>query len=109
MMLKERTRRKMMYSIGYSPSLEKYILSSIVCWIAWYNRFFEISKEEYDLYKTDIKQLDRIAYECHEQETTSNRFLCSEKEEENTPAQLELHSVLSEGFIPFDYNKCKFI
>lgn len=98
-----------MYSIGYSPSLDKYILSSIVCWIAWYNRFFEISKEEYDLYKTDLKQLDRIALECHEQGTASKRFICSQKEEENTPAQLELHSILSKGLISFDYNKCKFI
>ncbi|MBP3458643.1 MAG: ABC transporter ATP-binding protein [Lachnospiraceae bacterium] len=109
MLMEERTRREKMYSIGYSPSLEKYILSCVVCWIAWYNRYFEISKEEYDLYKTDIEQLDRIAHECHEWGEFSERFLCSEENEENSPAQSETYSLLKEGLVPFDKTKCEFI
>ena len=45
---KEKINREKYYSAGYSPELGKYVLACVVPWVAWYNRYYEISKEEYD-------------------------------------------------------------
>ena len=44
----EKINRDKYYSIGYSPELDKYVLACVVTWIAWYNRYYEISEEEYN-------------------------------------------------------------
>ena len=54
----QKTRSSKYYCIGYSKTLQKYILSSVVKWIAWYNRYFEISEEEYNYSKDKLELLD---------------------------------------------------
>ena len=43
----EKINRDKYYSVGYSPELDKYVLACTVTWVAWYNRYYEISEEEY--------------------------------------------------------------
>ena len=86
----QKVRRDKYYFIGYSPELDKYILACAVAWIAWYNRYYEITKEEYDLFGTD--ELDELADTLYKQGRNSKRFLFSEKKEENDPKQLELRN-----------------
>jgi hypothetical protein len=42
----EKVNNKKLYSIGYNDKLNKYILSCVVPWAVWYNRYYEISEEE---------------------------------------------------------------
>ena len=56
--------------------------------IAWYERYYEISEYEYEMFGSD--ELDSIAERVREEGTTSARFLFSEKNEENTNNQLEM-------------------
>lgn len=84
----EKVRRDKYYFIGYSPDLDKYILACAVAWIAWYNRYYEITKEEYDLFGS--AELDELADTMYKQGRNSNRFLFSEKKEENDKKQLDL-------------------
>lgn len=83
MLEREKVRSSKYYSIGYSPSLKKYILSSVVTWIAWYNRYFEITQEEYNFSETNVDLLDEIAHQCQLYGVLSGRFICSDKTEEN--------------------------
>lgn len=77
----EKINREKYYSVGYSPELKKYILADVVTWVAWYNRYFEITKDEYDSFGTEA--LDVIADLVHKEGTASRRFLFSDKKEEN--------------------------
>lgn len=83
----EKTNHDMYYSIGYSPELGKYILACTITWVTWYKRYYEISKEEYALFGT--KKLDEIAKTLYEQGCASERFLFSEKKEENSKKNAE--------------------
>lgn len=87
---KEKVRSGKLYRIGYIPYLNKYVLANVVCWIAWYDRFYEISETEYLLYKTDLAKLDALAAELVDPCCGSERFLFSEKKEENTAERSEL-------------------
>lgn len=87
---KEKVRSDKLYRIGYIPCLNKYVLVNVVCWIAWYDRFYEISETEYMLYRTDLAKLDALAAELFDPCYRSERFLFSEKKEENTAEQSEL-------------------
>lgn len=84
---KEKVRTTKYYSIGFSPYLKKYVLSVVVTWVAWYNRYYEISEEEYLYSKNDIEQLDMLAKECLEAGSSSERFLYADKIEENNMEQ----------------------
>lgn len=53
----------------------------MVPWVAWYDRYFEISEVEYNSFGSD--SLDRLALELNSSGTTSPRFLFSDKNEEN--------------------------
>lgn len=84
----EKVRSEKCYSVGYVPGLDKYVLVCVVPWIAWYNRYFEITKDEYDSFENN--QLDELAKLLYQQGTQSTRFLFSDKNEENTREQLKL-------------------
>ena len=84
----EKVNRNKYYFVGYSPELNKYVLACTITRIAWYNRYYEISKEEYDLFGS--AELDELADTLYRQGTDSERFLFSEKKEENDQKQPEL-------------------
>ena len=84
----ERVRSEKYYSVGYNSKIKKYLLADVIPWIAWYERYFEISEYEYEMFGSD--ELDSIAERAREEGTTSVRFLFSEKNEENTEKQLEM-------------------
>lgn len=44
----EKVRSEKLYCVGYLKTLGKYILSQTVPASAWYNRYYEITKEKYD-------------------------------------------------------------
>ena len=44
----EKVRSEKLYCVGYLKTLGKYILSQTVPASAWYNRYYEITKEQYD-------------------------------------------------------------
>ena len=83
----ERVRSEKYYSVGYNPKIKKYLLADVSTWIAWYERYFEISEDEYEMFGAD--ELDSIAEGFHKEGTASARFLFSIKDEENTTGQLE--------------------
>ncbi len=81
----EKINRDKYYSVGYSPKLKKYILVDVVTWVAWYNRYFEITEDEYDSFGT--AELDNIADLLHKDGNSPRRFLYSAKTEENNEEQ----------------------
>lgn len=84
----QKVNRDKYYFTAYSPELDKYVLADAVAWIAWYYRYYEISKEEYDSFGS--AELDELADTLHKQGRSSKRLLYSEKKEENDREQLEL-------------------
>lgn len=82
----EKINHEKYYSIGYNSKLKKYMLADVITWIAWYERYFEITEEEYNMFGTE--ELDELAESLHRVGTGSQRFLFSVKNEENTPEQL---------------------
>jgi len=79
----EKTRQDKYYSVGYDKTNNRYLLSVVVTWVAWYYRYYLISKEEYDWYETDLEKLDLLAEECYKAKTSNERFVYSGKIEEN--------------------------
>lgn len=73
------------YSVGYSEELNKYIL--LICItdesVGWFNRYYEITKEEYLWYNTNITLLNALANQCYKDKTNSSRFICSDLTKEN--------------------------
>ncbi|MDE6759954.1 MAG: hypothetical protein K2J90_04635 [Lachnospiraceae bacterium] len=41
------------FSIGYNHEMNIYIMAVEVTWIAWYQRYYAITQEDYMLYQTD--------------------------------------------------------
>ena len=58
----EKVRSEKLYCVGYLKKLGKYILSQTVPASAWYNRYYEITKEQYDSFGSE--SLDEFANEC---------------------------------------------
>ena len=81
------------YGVGYIRPINKFVLYTVVTWITWYNRYYEISEEEYHLF--DSGKLDELAEKLYKLENRTERFLFSDKNEENNEKhnekQLELH------------------
>ncbi|MBR6402280.1 MAG: ABC transporter ATP-binding protein [Eubacterium sp.] len=84
----KRIRSEKYYSVGYNSEINKYLLADVIAWVAWYERYFEISKDEYEMFGSD--ELDAIAERLHKEGTSSDRFLFSIKDAENTSVQLEM-------------------
>ena len=81
----EKVCKEKYYSVGYSVELKKYILVDVVTWVAWYNRYFEITEEEYNSFGTEV--LDNTADLLRKDGKNSKRFLFSDKTEENNEEQ----------------------
>ena len=87
----QKVRTKHFYTIGYCSEWKEYLLAITVPYVCWYEQYYIIQKDEYDLWKDNIDQLDTIAEECRENNIYSKRFLYSEMPQENTTKeQLEL-------------------
>ena len=74
---KEKVRSEHYYSVGYSNSLQKYVMAICITSISYYNDYYEISEEEYNMFGT--KELDDLSYSLVNQTSSSPRFLYSEK------------------------------
>lgn len=82
-----RVRTDKWYTVGWSPVLEKYVLAITVGWLANYERYYEISREEYEQMLTEPQALDESAQQLFAAVNNSERFICSEKSDENTAEQ----------------------
>ena len=76
------------YSVGYCAPVDKYMMAVLVTRVAWYEQYFEISEEEYNSFDTGA--LDDLYEQICRIGTSSSRFLFSDKNGENTKAQLAL-------------------
>lgn len=99
----EKVNTKLLYSVGYVPEVDKYILSCVVTWVAWYNRYYEITKEEYEAFGTE--RLDQLASRFRELECKSDRFLFSDRDEENTTEQNALRTGMKQKEIFYNVHK----
>lgn len=79
----EKVRNEKLYAIGYDETNHRYLLVVVVPEIVWYNRYYLISKVEYDWFESKIENLDLLAKECYETGIYNNRFLFSDKSSEN--------------------------
>ena len=77
----ELVRSEKLYRVGYMPDVDKYVIACVVPWVAWYDRYYEISKEEYDSFGSE--ELDKLAIELNTKGVKSDRFILSDKKEEN--------------------------
>ena len=80
----QKVRTKYFYTIGYCSEWKKYLLAITVTYVGWYEQYYIIQKDEYDLWKDNIDQLDAIVEECRKNNIHSKRFLYSEMPQENT-------------------------
>ena len=85
----EKVNQNKMFCLGKDIVRGEYIMAITVCEIAWYQQYFSISKEEFDLYEEKLDEFMNIYNECISSLSGSYRFLCSDKVKENTPQQLE--------------------
>ncbi len=74
-----------MYSVGIDEESRKFCMAVVVTWIAGYTRYFELTKEEYDLRENDLERLNGIAesFLRFPRPKDSERFLFSEMKDEN--------------------------
>ena len=77
-LIRQKVRRENFYSVGYSPGLKKYVMEITIPYIFYYQDYYEISKEEYDMFGT--VKLDQLASSLVTATTSSPRFLCSAKD-----------------------------
>ena len=74
---KEKVRTEHYYKVGYSKGLEKYVMAICITGSAYYNDYYEISEEEYNMFGR--KELDDLSYSLVNATSSSPRFLYSEK------------------------------
>lgn len=86
----QKVRTKNYYKIGYCSEWNEYLLVLTVTYVGYYDQYYIIKKEEYDLWKDNVEKLDVIAEECRKTNIHSKRFLCSGMPQENTREQLEI-------------------
>lgn len=87
---KRRVRTERWYTIGYSLVLGGYVLAVTVGWLGNYDRYYSVSEEEYLLGYSAPEKLDELADSLFRAANSSDRFICSEKADENTNVQNEL-------------------
>lgn len=88
-LVSEKINQQHYFSVGYDPISESYILVQVITYVGYYNRYFKISKEEYDWFEHDINKLIVLNQECYVQNTKHPKFFFSEYPIENTPKQNE--------------------
>jgi len=74
------------YSIGIDEETGPYVLEVVMTWVAWYSRYFRLSKEEFDSYPKNQAEIDLLARACAGDSGIKNnqdRFIYSEKSQEN--------------------------
>lgn len=79
-----------LYSIGYCRNIDKYILECCVPGSAYYNMYYEISKEEFDRYEEDSSELDKLVDYIRRNNYKSDRLLFSDLSKDNSIEQAEL-------------------
>ena len=67
-----------LYSIGYSSKLDKFILCCAVPGSSWYDRFYEIAEEKFNMFDTNTEELDKLVDNIRKSYYESDKFLCSE-------------------------------
>ena len=88
-LVSEKINQQHYFSVGYDPISENYILVQVITYMGYYNRYFKISKEEYDWFEYDINKLIVLNQECYVQNTKHPKFFFSEYPIDNTPEQNE--------------------
>lgn len=74
------------YSLGVDEQTNSYVLQVTITWVAWYSRYFKLSKAELEDYPSNRVMIDGLARSCMGPAGIANnreRFLYSEKSEEN--------------------------
>ena len=79
-----------LYSIGYCRNIDKYILECCVPGSAYYDMYYEISKEEFDRYEEDSSELDKLVDYIRRNNYKSDRLLFSDLSKDNSIEQAEL-------------------
>ena len=85
----QKVRTKHYYKIGYCAELDKYLLAITVTYVSFYDQYYVIDEDEYNLWKNNTEKLDALAKECREDNISSKRFLYSEMPRENTKEQMD--------------------
>jgi hypothetical protein len=78
--------RENLFSIGADTETGRFVISVVVPWITWYNRYFGITREEYDSFDTNREILKNLASSMSHGESIQNlrdRFIFSEYPSEN--------------------------
>lgn len=86
-LLNEKIRNDGFYSVGFNPFVKQYIMIVTICHRFCFERYYLISKEEYEWFDSAIQKLDDLAHECYRQGIEHPRFYCSELKCENTLKQ----------------------
>ncbi|MBQ5430446.1 MAG: hypothetical protein IIU28_02190 [Lachnospiraceae bacterium] len=84
-------RKGMGYCVGYSPKLHKYLIQTVTGVAV---RYFNITREEFNLFTENPETLDILADKCKKFGTGSQRFICSSVTLENTPTQLKYYEMI---------------
>ena len=79
-----------LYSISYCRNIDKYILECCVPGSAYYDMYYEISKEEFDRYEEDSSELDKLVDYIRRNNYKSDRLLFSDLSKDNSIEQAEL-------------------
>lgn len=68
------------FKIGFSSDMNTYIMAVLVTWIAWYDRYYVITEEDYQLFQTDKKAfLDKYDKElCQTGDCFTEHFIGSQ-------------------------------
>ena len=66
------------FTVGYDAVGKRYLIDIIITWVIWYSRYYSISKEEYEMFDTNIEKLKSIANECYKTGISHQRFVDSE-------------------------------
>ncbi len=77
-LIRKKVRTENLYLVGYSPGLKKYVMEITIPYKFYYQDYYEISKEEYNMFGT--LKLDQLASSLVFATTSSPRFLCSAKD-----------------------------
>lgn len=78
-----------LFCLGIDLIRDEYIMAITICGIAWYEQYFSISEEEFNLYEENEDEFMSIYKECIYSGTANQRFLCSDMIKENNCKQLE--------------------
>ena len=78
------TNSEKYYSVGTDGN-EDYVMEIVITWVAWYSRYFRISKQEFNWHKNDLRKLDTLAdrFYSYKNPKDCEQFIYSQKTKEN--------------------------